>query len=280
MMKFRYILFLLFAVSAVVLSSCRSTRNVTGSLNGPNPEKARFETAVQNVYKYEALQSKVKLSMGKTSLNGKMCLESGKRFSLLANAPLLGFEIGRIEATPDSVVLVDKYDKLYCVVSLVELTSINALAGQEMAALECLLLGRIFIPGKGQATAKDYSRLSWHTPSLPDGSLGNSIGTFDGRDYRLAYDIDAQGQLVKTSLMLPDGKTATWTYDAFLEVEKQKKVATTEGISATNGKKALNAGLSMNNPSFGESSWKSFEPTASYRKVTLEELVAVLKKLM
>lgn len=283
-MKTRYIkhsLWMMAMAIMMVLTSCHTTKKVTGSLTGPNPEKARFEAVVKSNYKYDALQSKVKLSMGKAGLNGKMCLESGKRFALSANAPLLGFEIGRIEATPDSVVLVDKYDKLYCVVSLAEVTKIKALAGHEMEALECLMLGRIFIPGVGVATAKDYSRLAWNTPLLADGSQGNSQATFDGGDYRLVYSIDSNGQLVSTSLWMPDGKNATWKYSGYQEVEKQKVVSCNEEIHATDDKgKTLSAGLTISNPSFGESSWKAFEPTSSYRKVTLKELGEVLKKLM
>lgn len=278
--RIKHIYFVLVALTVVVLSSCHSSRKVTGNLTGPNPEKARFETVIQQGFKYDALQSKVKLTLGKSSLNGKMYLESGKRFSLLANAPLLGFEIGRIEASSDSVVLVDKYDKLYCVISLTDLLSVNALKGQEMEALECLVLGRIFIPGVGQASSKDYSRLSWNTTTMPDGTLGNSVGTIEGKGYRLSYYIDGQGKLVSTSLTMSDGKTAKWSYDGFQEVEKQKLIATNEGITASSGKKNINAGLILTNPSFGENSWKYFEPTASYRKVTLEELGAVLKKLM
>lgn len=276
----RYKFFLITLFTALLLTSCHTTRKVTGDLTGPNPERARFEAAVGSVYKYDALQSKVKLSLGKQSLNGKMCLESGKRFALLANAPLLGFELGRVEATADSVLLVDKFDKLYCTLSLSELTRIKALAGHEMEAVECLMLGRIFIPGIGQATAKDYSRLAWSTVTLADGSQGNSTGVYDGGDYRLMYSINSQGQLESTSLLMPDGKQATWKYSDLQEVDKQKRIATSEEIQATSKGKTLNAGIALTNPVLGESTWKAFEPNASYRRVTLEELMTVLKKLM
>lgn len=263
----------------VLMTSCKSTKNFTKDLNGPNPERARFESVVANHYKYEALQSKVKLSMGKSSLNGRICIESGKRFCLLANAPLLGFEVARIEATRDSVLLVDKFDKIYTVITLGELTKMEALEGREMEALEALMLGRIFIPGKGQATSKDYESLKWSTPATTDAASSISTGVYKGKNYELAYTINAQGQLMQTSLTTSDGKKAVWQYTSFQEVD-HKNVATAENIIATNAeKKELRAGISFSNPTLGESTWRDFEPTDSYRRVTLEELGEVLKKL-
>ena len=263
----------------VLMTSCKSTKNFTKDLNGPNPERARYEAVVANHYKYEALQSKVKLSMGKSSLNGRICIESGKRFCLLANAPLLGFEVARIEATRDSVLLVDKFDKIYTVITLGELTKMEALEGHEMEALEALMLGRIFIPGKGQATSKDYESLKWSTPATTDAASSISTGVYKGKNYELAYTINAQGQLMQTSLTTSDGKKAVWQYTSFQEVD-HKNVATAENIIATNAeKKELRAGISFSNPTLGESTWRDFEPTDSYRRVTLEELGEVLKKL-
>lgn len=262
-----------------LMTSCKSTKNFTKDLNGPNPERARFETVVANQYKYEALQSKVKLSMGKSSLNGRMCLESGKRFCLLANAPLLGFEVARIEATRDSVVLVDKFDKVYSVITLSQLTMMDALEGHEMEALECLMLGRIFIPGKGFASSKDYDQLSWTTPTNSNGEKPLTTGLYKGKNYELAYTINALGQLMQTALTTADGKKAIWQYATYEEIDK-KNIATSQSVVARNTeKKEIKAGISMSNPTLGESTWRDFEPNASYRRVTKEELMEILKKL-
>lgn len=276
-MKIRYISFLMILVA--FLSACSTQKKVIGSLTGPNPERARFESVIANNYKYEALQSKVKLSMGSSSLNGKICLESGKRLCLLVNAPLLGFEVARIEATADSAILVDKFDKAYTVVPLGELTQMEALAGHEMEALECLMLGRIFIPGKGQATSKDYGLLTWSTPTNAAGENPLSTGVYKGKNYDLAYTINSLGQLTSTSLTMADGKKAVWQYASYKELEK-KSLPASETIKASNNEdKELQAGISFTNPTLGESTWRDFEPNASFRRVTLKELGEILKKM-
>ncbi len=267
------------AVMVLVFASCHTPKVVTGTLTGEHPEKARFEHVVQNNYKYEALQSKVKYSLGKTSLNGKMCLESGNRLCMQVNAPLIGFEVARIEATQDSVLLVDKYDKMYSILNLANLYDIRDLNGHEMEALECIMLGRIYIPGKGQASSKDYGKLSWSTPKLADGGQGHTEGLYKGKDYSILYTIDENGRLVST-LLAVGGKTARWEYADYQEVEQGQWVPTQENITITNAdNKEISAGLRLTNPTFGESTWRDFQPTDSYNKVPVKEIGNRIKSL-
>lgn len=261
-----------FAAVALIFTSCHTTKVTTATLTGANPEKARFESVIQNNYEYEALQSKVKYSMGKTSLNGKMCLESGKRLCMQVNAPIIGFEVARVEATQDTVLIVDKYDKMYTVLSLSNLYDIKDIKGHEMEALECIMLGRIYIPGKGQATSKDYNKLSWTTPKLNDGTQGYSEGLYKGKDYSILYSIDENGRLVST-LLAVGAKTARWEYSGYEEVEEGQWVPTQEFITATNAQnKEISVGLKLTNPSLGESTWRDFSPSDSYSKVTIKEI--------
>ncbi len=277
--SFNYISLVIFATFALFLSSCRATKVVPGALTGANPEKARFESVVQNNFKYDALQSKVKYSMGKTSLNGKMCLESGNRLCLQVNAPIIGFEVARVEATQDSVLLVDKYDKMYSVLSLSGLYDIKDINGHEMEALECIMLGRIYIPGRGQASSKDYNKLKWSTPKLADGKTGFSEGLYKGDGYSILYTIDENGRLVSTLLSV-GAKTARWEYSDYQEIEEGRWLPTQEFITATNAdNKEISAGMRLTNPSLGESNWRDFSPSDSYNKVTIKELGNRIKSL-
>lgn len=263
----------------MTLSSCHSSK-IASTLDGPNPEQARYESVVRNRFDYEAVQSKSKYTMNGMSLGGKMCLESGKRLCLQVNAPLLGFEVARVEATQDSVIIVDKYDKMYSVVRLSDLYDLEEMNGHEMEALECIMLGRIYIPGRGPATSRDYSHLKWNTPKTANGQFGNSVGTYQGRNYTLDYTIDASGRLVSTLLSM-GGRTLQIDYAEYVETEKNKWVPTQETLTATDSdKKQLSAGLSLASPQVGESTWRDFEPTSSYRKVEVQDLVKTVKALM
>lgn len=266
-----------FFAGSLLLTSCHTTKySSTISYNGGAVEQTRFEKLVKSSFKYEALQSKVKYSMGKTGMGGKMCVESGKRVCLQVNAPLLGFEVARIEATGEEILIVDKFDKLYTRLNFTDLYDIQELKGHELEALEALMLGRIFIPGKGQATTKDYDRLTWNTLSNADGTTGNSTGTYTGQGYTLVYTLDGMGMLISTQLTV-GAKSALWEYSNFSDVESGKCVPTVESIRLNDGNQVISATLTINNPQLGESNWRDFEPSGSYRQVGMSDLIEAVK---
>lgn len=275
----RQFILLLSLLVVALMTSCSHKTFSPAALNGPNPEQARFENVVRNQYKYEALQSKSKYSLGSASLSGRLCLESGHRLCLQVNAPLLGFEVARVEASQDSIVIVDKYDKKYSVAKLSDLMERYELAGYEMEVLECVMLGRIFIPGKGVATTRDYKLLQWSSERLANGSTGNTQGVYNGKNYTLTYTIDMAGRLVSTLLVIGQ-RSIRWEYSDYEEVEKGKLVPTRETITAIDADNTtLQLGLGLNNPQLGESTWRDFQPTSSYQRVTMKELVETVKSL-
>lgn len=277
-MKLSKLIFLMLAV--LLMTSCHSSKHLATSLDGPNPEQARFESVVRNQFAYDALQSKSKYSVGGTTLSGKLCLESGKRLCVLVNAPVLGFEVARVEASQDSVVIVDKFDKMYSVVNLADLYELDELRGHEMEALECIMLGRIYIPGLGVARSRDYSKLKWTTAKKADGTNGNSEGVYEGRNYTLCYSIDATGRLASTLLTM-GGRSLVWEYADYIEAGKGNWVPTRETVTAKGGSgKKMSAGIALNGPQLEESTWRDFEPSSSYRKVQVEELINTVKGMM
>lgn len=276
----KHLKFLLLVMTALLLTSCGSSRRTTSTLDGTNAERARFESVVRNTFEYDALQSKSKYSMGSTSLSGRFCLESGRRLCLLVNAPLLGFEVARVEATQQTVTLVDKYDKVFCLEHPAQLYHLDELSGRELEALECLLLGRIFLPGRGLATVRDFGLLQWQTPLLPNGTRGNTVGTCTGRDYVLRYDIDPSGRLACTTLTT-GGRSIQVQYGGYTDVARGHWLPTQLTVTATDAQgKRLQCGLTLTAPELGESTWRDFEPSSSYRQVTSSELFSIVKSML
>lgn len=279
MQRYNFVKTVLLTAMVALLTSCHSHKYSVKDLTGAHPEKARFESVVDNSFGYEALQSKVKYQMGGSSLNGKLCLESGKRLCLLVNAPIVGFEVARVEASQQQVLLVDKLDKVYSQLQLADLYQIEDISGHEMEVLECIMLGRIYIPGKGQASSRDFASLAWSTAQLADGTQGTTQGVYQGKNYSLTYVIDSKGLLQSTSLKMGD-KQAQWLYDGYQEVAKGRFVPTRETIIVSTGSgEPISAGLVLNAPEIGESTWRDFEVTSSYREVTASELLDIIKKM-
>lgn len=271
-MKFlKYFAFL--TVVVVMLSSCTASRR-SGGGNKLKAERERYEAVVSQAFDFNQLQSKVKMGFKGKSLSGKMSIEHGKRFAM--GVTVLGIEVARVEANNDSVMIIDKFDKAYSVIPMSQLAN-----GHEdeirLDALECLMLGRIFVPGKGEAKNSDFGRFVWTRSSAADDA--DVQGTFTGANYQLIYTIDAASRLKSTTLAFTDAKgySATWTYSGHTTVEKGLMPGH-ETISAKGGKQ-LEAEMNINSTTVSKNAWKSFSPSGAYKRVTPQELISMIKNL-
>lgn len=275
-MRLYYILTLLAAVA--ILTACTSSKRATqsGGVSSINAEakmqQTRYGEQLASHFDYDCLSSKVKLSMKGKTLNGKLQMERGKRLCLIVNAPMLGFEIARVEADRDSITMVDKMDKVYTRLSLQELAN-----GHEdeicLEAVECLMLGRIFVPGRGEAKINDFGRLAWTAKEQ------DLVGTFQGESYTIDYTLGADNHLASTHLAFNKGFAATWNYADYMTVENGK-LAGKEAISATRAAETVvEAGMTIGQPTLSKNGWNAFDPGNNYRRVTLSELVEIIKNI-
>ncbi len=235
--------------------------------------KARYEAVLAQDFSFDQLNAKVKYSLKGKSLSGKLYLEHGSR--LCMTVTMLGIELARVEANTENVTIVDKFDKVYSVVSIEEATSKLGLAQEaRFEALEALLLGRIFIPGKNAAESKDFKKFDWQMDS-------NQLlsGTFQANNYQLTYSISAENHLIETSVYVPKKEaTFSWKYASQLSIENGL-LPSVETLSGKSNEQELTAQLQLSNPTVGKKTWKSFAPTSSYRQVSLSELLSILKNL-
>jgi len=271
MKKLTYIfLFLL----AVAFTGCRSHKQIASGTADNLGAKAQYDAVVDNAFSFDALQAKVKYSLGSRSLSGKMTIEQGQRLCLTMT--VMGAEIARVEANQESVYIVDKFDKVYAQLSIADAAAKLGLEEEaRYEALEALLLGRIFLPGKGYASKSDFQKLTWKA-----GEENQSVtGTFEGKQYQLNYTLNADNQLQQTLVDVParDAKFV-WRYDGYQPVEGKGNVPTTEKLSAEGTKNNLSLNFTLSNPQINKKGVAPFNPDG-YRRVSFEELLTILKNL-
>ena len=264
------------AIAALsIFASCTSQKTMA-KLDDKTSRRAvqeQFGAAIQNAFDYKCLQSKVKFSYKGKTLPARLNVEQGKQFRLILNAPLLGFELGRIEVDRDSVTIVNKMDKLYATEAIDD-ARILADAGLNVEALQCLFLGRVYVPGRGEAHVGDYRRLSW-TRTAAD----NIEGIYNSADYAVRYTIDSEGRVRNTEVTIPDKDIrVTWDYTDYLRL--QTGTFPTEQRVSLQLSKNEEAGISLASPNLNAGKWDPFDPEDKYQRVTMSELWSRLKTLL
>lgn len=87
----------------------------------------------------------------KLSVSGTAKMVYGKALSI--SLRVFGFEVGSMYADNDSVVVVAKFNNMYCKESMAYITDTYGLT---LADLQAVLLGKVFKPGTEQLTPNDY----------------------------------------------------------------------------------------------------------------------------
>lgn len=258
---------------AMLLAGCYSNKNVATGTANQTQAKVRYEAAVGQNFDYDCLQSKVKYLFEGKSLSGKMNLEHGKRLCLTAT--VLGIEVARIEANTEWVYIVDKFDKVYAEVPIAEFASRMGLQEEaKLETLEALLLGRMYLPGKGEAKASDFKQFVWNAAEK-----NGVCGQYKATKYALTYFIDADNNLCKTQVEVPSNDmTFTWSYTSYQEAGKGK-MPSAETLQGQSPSLNLSAQITMGTPTLSKKGWNSFTPASNYKKVSVTDLVEMIKNL-
>ena len=160
-----------------LLASCRSTKNLENATSSstavttPAATPSNAAAVVKNVAKNNltknCLTAKVKVEiegLGKSlSANGTLRMKRDDVMQL--SVTFLGMEVGRLEFTPQDVLIVDRLNKQYVRAAYSEVSFLKK-ANLDFYALQSVFWNELFVPGERSA-ANSASRF---TLSYPNGT--------------------------------------------------------------------------------------------------------------
>lgn len=157
------IFFMAFTLAALFLmQACRSAKTVSPGKEIPSPERITENdlrryfgdiAAGYDGWTDLSMPIKVELQAPKRfSVSGKASMVRGKSIDI--SLRFLGMEVASIKADRDSVYVLYKLEKVAVAESV---SRLSATYGFDLEDLQCMLIGRLFVPGKGQAQASSAS---------------------------------------------------------------------------------------------------------------------------
>ena len=154
-MKYKVYLIALLGLVLLSLGSCRSSKSATGHKESTTEQSTEkdLRAYLGDIYSQYgdwtdvSMPVKIELQAPKRfSVSGKASMVRGK--SLDFSLRFLGMEVASLKADRDSVYVLYKLEKIAFAESI---GRISEAYGFDLEDLQCLLLGRMFVPGKGQA---------------------------------------------------------------------------------------------------------------------------------
>ena len=260
------------------LASCSATKSIKKSHSIEGMAETEFvENVIENAGGWNALTAKMSLTLdlgrkGETKVSGTLRIKKGEVVQL-SIAPLLGIEVARAEISPDGILVIDRMNKRYVEVSFAEVKAL-AKADLDFHTLQALFLNELFLPGKGDLTARDASSFK-----VEPEAEGVWLNVKRAKRFGYHFLTEAPEALLKESYIGLNGTPygLRWKYDDFRALER-KQFPIDMKLVFEGGKKPVKAALALSRLSTNGDWEARTEVSKKYEKVELEEILKLLLK--
>ena len=261
-----------------ILASCSTTKSIKKSHSIEGMTESEFvENVIENAGGWNALTAKISLSLdwegkGETKVSGTLRIKKGEVVQL-SIAPLLGIEVARAEISPNGILVIDRMNKRYVEVSFAEVKAL-AKADLDFHTLQALFLNELFLPGKGDLTARDASSFK-----VEPEAEGVWLNVKRAKRFGYHFLTEAPEALLKESYIGLNGTPygLRWKYDDFRALER-KQFPVDMKLAFEGGKKPVKAAFALSRLSTNGDWEARTEVSKKYEKVELEEILKILLK--
>ena len=261
-----------------LFASCSASKSIKKSHSIEGMTETEFvENVIENASGWEALTAKMSLTLdlggkGETKVNGTLRIKKGEVVQL-SIAPLLGIEVARAEISPDGILVIDRMNKRYVEVSFAEVKALIK-ADLDFHTLQALFLNELFLPGKGDLTARDASSFK-----VEPEAEGVWLNVKRAKRFGYHFLTEAPEALLKESYIGLNGTPygLRWKYDDFRALERKQFPVDME-LAFEGGRKPVKAALALSRLSTNGDWEARTEVSKKYEKVELEEILKILLK--
>lgn len=258
-------------VAIVLIAACGTQKNAVSIDETADfqPQKFLKQVAAPVGRSLPCITSKLKFSAEigsqNISVGGQLKMKRNEviRIQLMA----LGIvEAGRLEFTPDYVLMMDRINKQYVRVPYDQVDFLRQ-SGINFWTLQSLFLNELFEPGRQQPDLNDFKAVR----------QGDAVVISLQAD-KLSYEWQADPRTARISQTAVDHREAqlTWDYRDFKNVEKRQLPSDME-VNVKTAKKQLKVGFQLSSFST-DNDWETLTTVSSkYKQVSVDD---ILRRLM
>lgn len=210
-----------------------------------------------------SMQGRLQLDVLPMRVNVKVYMKRGEAIILSARAPIFG-EVARLEACPDSIVLINKHTRTY---NTQPLGGLGVDTKAYLCDLQDILLGQVAFPGNGRLTREMAYDAQWIMMPEENALIYPYPDLqVEGTDYGFVMD-SSSWQLRSFVLMLK--KTGIVLETKYL----YGKEGWTLGLEANLPKKKIQGELELSYPDYAPTPLEFTSLAGKYRKVDFKQLL-------
>ena len=291
---------ILFLCVPLVLASCASKKNLVKETSAATKTAVESQKTTSLISQKLAFVQKVsdtrvyadnivadisfnlKTEGRNVTVPGSLHMRKDKVIRLQLFIPILGTEVGRLEFTPNEVLVVDRIHKEYFQADYTKLDFLKE-NGLNFYSLQALFWNQLFLPGKQRVSESDLSKYSVNL----DGTGNNVPVSLNNGNMKFTWDADRNTGLINKAVVnyssTAHGKSSlVWNYGDFKNVGVKLFPATQSfnfTTTATAKKQSATVNLELDDITT-KSNWdEKTVVSGKYKKVETNDVLGKLMKM-
>lgn len=277
---------------SMILASCSTHKNAVSTTEVANIEKASDNKRAKMDYLHKVYDnavyatnvvSKIDLSLGMmgrdVSVDGKIYMRKNEVVRIVVS-PLGLMEVGRLEFTPDYVLIVDRFHKQYAQATYDDLDFLKD-NGLNFYSLQALFWNELFVPGEKRVNETLLDKFDVNLSSA------DKMVIMNAGKLSFAWSTDASSAAIVAAGVdyakgTANASSAKWNYSKFVALGK-KQFPSSQSLSFQSRQVKSGAALSMKidmKKISTDADWDAKTSVADkYTKVSAEDIFAQLMNM-
>ncbi|MDR3062249.1 MAG: DUF4292 domain-containing protein, partial [Dysgonamonadaceae bacterium] len=221
--NFKYCVWGLSLVISLLVFSCKSKQEAGSVKMIKRSDSELISAVLSNTVEYNKFSAKLNVNLQPGQKNkgisapASLKIIKGEALMLSFQMPIFNFEMFKMVITPDSILLIDRKNKMYVMEAIRDVKEVADFAF-EYQNLEALFTNQMFIAGKTEITPGDYKQFK-----VDQEPYVAHISSKDRRGITYAFTSDYTDRVCKTEIESSGKSTRMiWSYDHFVLLQDNK----------------------------------------------------------
>ena len=274
----KYIAGVLFLGVAVLLSSCKTSRQAQQIALTKQTVEERVEMIINQAPLYHTFSGNLRFSIqpgvnhGNMTTDAQLKIIKDEMIQLSLRIPVLGTEAVRINISPEQVIIIDRIHKMYFAESTETLKK-HFPFDFDFYSLQSLFTNRLFIPGKQELTPDDYVSFDyWEDEFLATLSRQDSHGII--YDFRSDYSHRIQKTEVYTGNR---DVNMNWDYSDFRRASNNRLFPMKMNMTLTIPNNLISMNLDFSSVDIDTSFELKADIPSKYKPIDLNQVIRLIQ---
>jgi len=276
--KNKFIAWVLFSGIAILLSSCKTSRQAQQIALTKQTMEERVEMILNQALPYTTFSGNLRfgiqpgMNRGNVTTDAQLKIIKDQMIQLSLRVPILGTEAARINISPEQVIIIDRINKMYFAESMENLKK-RFPFDFDFYSLQALFTNQLFIAGKQELIPDDYASFGYR-----EDEFSATLSQKDSRGIIYDFTSDYSHRILKTEVYNNSKNVdMNWDYSDFGRTSNNRLFPMKMNVTLIILKELVSMSLNFSNVDIDTSFELKADIPPKYKPIDLDQIVKFIQ---